>query len=208
MTNEDTTMNTTAEMTTEMTTQELIDKVTDIFDIEFLMKVERKKGDTRELSDMQDRHKAMNEALPNPDTIRLQPMIVGMARDCSSLRRLKAHMTALEAELKELIENAGWKRVNGQESRIITNKRADIADWQELVKAKQKEVDERQKFFDYIEHTDLHIAELEDAAAGRRISPRIQAQMDAEWEAKKADIKRSYEEYEKSLQVKKHESTP
>jgi hypothetical protein len=76
------------------------------------------------------------------------------------------------------------------------------------VKAKQKDVDERQKFFDYIENINRHIAELEDAAAGRRISPRIQAQMDAEWEAKKADIKRSYEEYEKSLQVKKHESTP
>ena len=207
VTNEDTTMNTTTEMTNEMTTQELIDKVTDIFDIEFLMKVERKKGDTRELSDLQDRHKAMNEALPNPETIRLQPMIVGMARDCSSLRRLKGMMATLEAELKDLIENAGWKRMNGQESRAVTNKRADIATWLELVKAKQKDVDERQKFFDYIENTDRHIAELEDAAAGRRISPRIQAQMDAEWEAKKADIKRSYEEYEKSLKEKGHEST-
>jgi len=212
VTNEDTTMNTTTEMatemTTEMTTQELIDKVTDIFDLEFRMKVERAKGDTRELSDLQDRHKALNEALPNPETIRLQLMIVGMARDCSSLRRRKSLLTSLEAELKELIENAGWKRTTGQESRAVQAKRADIAYCQELVMTKQKEVDERQKFFDYIEDTDRYIAELEDAAAGRRISPRIQAKMDAEWEAKKADIKRSYEEYEKSLQVQKNEPAP
>ena len=206
VTNEDTTMNTT-EMTTEMTTQELIEKVTDIFDLEFRMKVEREKGDTRELSELQDRHKALSDALPNPETNRLQLMICGMARDCSSLRRRKAMLVALEAELKELIENAGWKRTTGQESRAVQAKRADIAYCQELVKTKQKEVDERQKFFDYIEDTDRYIAELGEAAAGIRISPRIQAKMDADWEAKKADIKRSYEEYEKSLEKKKDEST-
>jgi hypothetical protein len=189
--------------------EKLILKVVDIFDIEYLMKLERQKGEemTRELSDLMDRHLAMNEALPHQDTINLAPMVTGMARQLSILGRLRAGMETLEKELQELINNAGWKRTNGQESRNVTAKRAAIEEKKEAITAKQKDVAKYQTFFEYIDDTDRHIAELEDAAAGRRISPRIQAQLDADWEAKKADIKRSYEEYEKSLQVQEDEST-
>ena len=187
----------------------LIKKVVDIFDIEYLMKLERQKGEemTRELSDLMDRHLAMNMALGHQDDVNLSPMVTGMAREVSILGRLQASLETLETELKGLIENVGWKRTNGQESRAVTAKRAAIEEKKEEITAKQKDVAKYQAFFEYIDKTDRHIAELEDAAAGRRISPRIQAQMDAEWEAKKADIKRSYEEYEKSLQVKKDESS-
>jgi pyruvate-formate lyase len=124
-----------------------------------------------------------------------------MAREVSILQRLQAGLATLEAELKTDLENVGWKRTNGQESRIITAKRAAIEEKKEAITAKQKDVAKYQAFFEYIDKTDRHIAELEDAAAGRRISPRIQAQIDADWEAKKADIKRAYEEYEESLKV-------
>ena len=189
--------------------QELIMKVVDIFDIEFLMKIERAKGDemTRELSDMMDRHLAMNEALGHQDDVNLSPMVTGMARELSNLGRLRTGMKTLELELQELIDNAGWKRTNGQEARSVIAKRAAIEEKKEAITAKQKDVTKYQTFFEYIDDTDRHIAELEDAAAGRRISPRIQAQLDADWDAKKADIKRSYEEYEKSLKEQKHEST-
>jgi hypothetical protein len=189
--------------------QELIKKVVDIFDIEYLMKIEREKGEemTRELSDLMDQHLAMNEALPHQDTVNLAPMVTGMARQLSILRRLTAGLDTLEAELKVELENVSWKRTNGKESRSITAKRAAIEEKKEAITAKQKDVAKYQTFFEYIDDTDRHIAELEDAAAGRRISPRIQAQIDADWEAKKADIKRSYEEYEKSLKDQKHEST-
>ena len=187
----------------------LIKKVVDIFDVEYLMKLERQKGEemTRELSDLMDRHLAMNEALPHQDTVNLAPMVTGMARQLSILGRLQTSLETLEAELKDLVENAGWKRTNGQESRAVTAKRAAIEEQKEAVTAKQKDVAKYQTFFEYIDETDRHIAELEDAAAGRRISPRIQAQMDADWEAKKAAIKRSYEEYEKSLKEQKDESS-
>lgn len=180
--------------------EQLIKKVVDIFDIEYLMKIERAKGDemTRELSDLMDRHLAMNVALGHQDDVNLSPMVTGMARELSILQRLQAGMKTLELELQELIDNAGWKRTNGQESRTITAKRAAIEEKKEAIAVKQKDVAKYQAFFEYIDTTDRHIAELEDAAAGRRISPRIQAQMDAEWEAKKAEIKRSYEEYEKN----------
>ena len=188
--------------------QELIKKVVDIFDVEYLMKIEQEKGDmTRELSDLMDRHLAMNEALPHQDTVNLAPMVTGMARQLSILRRLTAGLNTLEAELKLELENVSWKRTNGKESRSITAKRAAIEEKKEAITAKQKDVAKYQTFFEYIDDTDRHIAELEDAAAGRRISPRIQAQLDADWAAKKADIKRSYDEYEKSLKEQKHEST-
>ena len=106
MTNEDTTMNTHMEV--------LIKKVVDIFDVEYLMKLERQKGEemTRELSDLMDRHLAMNEALPHQDTVNLAPMVTGMARQLSILGRLQTSLETLEAELKDLVENAGWKRTN------------------------------------------------------------------------------------------------
>jgi len=203
VTNEDTTMS--RPLITDMTTKELIDKVTDIFDIEFLMKIEQNKGSrTEKLAELERRHLAMTGALPDDATSNLAPLIRAMARDCSILRRFTAELTRLEAELKELVENAGWKRTNGQESRAIQNKRAEIEIWQGMATKKQKDVAERQKFFDYIEETDRKINELDDAAAGRAPTPAwFQAQLDAEWEAKKASIKRAYNEYEKSVRENK-----
>lgn len=188
-----------------MTTKELIDKVTDIFDVEFLMKVEMNKAErTETLAELERRHLALHEALPDDETSNLAPMIRGMARDCSILRRFTSELTRLEAELKDLVDNAGWKRTNGQESRAIQEKRAQIEFWQGMTTKKQKEVAERQKFFDYVEETDRKINELDAAIAGKAPSPAwFQAQLDAEWEAKKAAIKRAYTEYEKSVRENK-----
>jgi len=184
-----------------MTTKELIDKVTDLFDIEFLMKIESAKPErTDTLAELELRHLAMNEALPDDATSNLAPMIRGIARDKSILRRFTAELTRLEAELKDLVENAGWKRTNGQESRAIQEKRAQIEFWQGMVTKKQKDVAERQKFFDYIEETDRKINELDDSIAGRAPTPAwFQAQMDAEYEAKREACRRSFEEYERSV---------
>ena len=190
---------------TDMTTKELIDKVTDIFDVEFLMKIEQKKGDrTEKLAELERRHLAMNAALPDEETSNLAPLIRGMARDCSILRRFTAELTRLEAELKELVDNAGWKRTNGQESRAIQEKRAQIEIWQGMATKKQKDVAERQKFFDYVEDTDRKINELDAAIAGKAPSPAwFQAQLDAEWEAKREACRRAYAEYEKSVKENK-----
>jgi len=201
--NEDTTMSRL--LITDITTKELIDKVTDLFDIEFLMKVETAKPQrTTTLAELESRHLALSEALPDDATSNLAPMIRSMARDKSMLRRFTAEVTRFEAELKELVENAGWKRTNGQESRAVQEKRVQIEFWQGMVTKKQKDVAERQKFFDYIEDTDRKINELDDAIAGRAPTPAwFQAQLDAEYEAKREACRRSYEEYEKSVKEKR-----
>jgi hypothetical protein len=190
---------------TDMTTQELIEKVTDIYEIEHLMKLERAKPQpTRALSDMQDRHLAMNEALPDQETSNLLPMIQGMARDKCMLRRLTAELTLQEKELQTEIESMGWKKTNGQESRRVMIKRATVEECQAFVKKKAADVAERQKFFDYVEDTDRKINELDDAIAGRAPTPAwFQMQLDAEYEAKREACRRSFEEYERSVREKR-----
>jgi len=186
-----------------MTNKELIEKVTAIFDLEAIMN-RMPPGAEREA--VQARHLAMNDALPPLNIIPLALLIRGIARDISLLHRHEALLATLETELQAAQENTTWKRTNGQDSRAVAEKKADIDDCNIRIKRKKADIAKRQAFFDYLETTDRYIEELDAAAVGLRPIPaRFQAQLDAEWSAKRESCRRSYEEYERSLQEQKDE---